>query len=96
MPDFRELFTSDDFAAYQDRIVDEVVGWLHTRLFYDHGPSERWSAAEIRAGVDMARLILDIPLGIIPTGDVAQRLQARAKARLTEIPAALLRKELTP
>ena len=89
MPDFRELYTSPDFEAYQRHVVDELVSWLHWALF----EGEPMPAREVKAGLDVARRILSIPQDFVG-GDVGKRLAAVAKSRLVEIPAAILRREL--
>lgn len=88
MADFRELFTSADFAAYQDEIVDEVVEWLRANL------GGMAAAPEIKAGMDLAERILRIPTRIKANFDVQKRLEAAVKARLISIPSKLLKKEL--
>lgn len=90
MADFRELFTSSDFAAYQERVVDEVVGWAAAMLYDVNGINKN----ELRGGIDMARRILELPGNIVNDGPLAKRISAQVSARLMSIPAQLLRKEL--
>lgn len=90
MADFKELYTSDDFLAYQDKVTDCVVGWLHEAIFSDYR-----QPAEIRAAVEVFEKIISIPAETFDTGDIGKRFMARVKARLIEIPAALLRKEMS-
>lgn len=88
MPDFRELYTSNDFAAYQDEIVDEVVGWLQYSLSVMSG------AHELKAGMDLAERILRIPSKTSAVFDVQKRLEAAIKARLISIPTKLFKREM--
>jgi hypothetical protein len=88
MADFRELFTSPDFEAYQSLIVDEVVGWLQDSI------TGLTSAQEIKTGMDVSHRILNIPAKLKATLQIEQKLQAAVKARLIEIPAELFRREL--
>lgn len=90
MPDFRELFTSPDFEAYQDRVVDEVVAWTHQALYAD----ALMTCEQLRTGIGMARMILELPAAMIKSPELKQRLAAKARARLMELPSALLRKEM--
>ena len=89
MPDFKELYTSDDFLAYQDRVTDCAVEWLHDAIFKRHRTPD-----EMQAGVEMFRAIIEIPSIAFDQGELGKRFMARVKSRLIEIPAALLRREM--
>ena len=89
MADFKELFTSEDFLAYQDRVTDCAVDWLHDAIFKRHRTPN-----EMQAAVDMFRSIIEIPANTFDQGDIGKRLMARVKARMIEIPAAVLRREM--
>ena len=86
MPDFNEFFTSEDFAAYQDRVVDVVVDWIHGELLK--------GCDSIRSGMMLAENILSIPARLDAKPEIQKRLDAAIKARLVSIPAKLFRKEL--
>ena len=86
MPDFNELFSSEDFAAYQDRVVDVVVDWVHIELVK--------GGDTIRTGMMLAESILSIPGRLDAKPEIQKRLNAAVKARLISIPAKLFRKEL--
>jgi hypothetical protein len=86
MPDFNELFSSEDFAAYQDRVVDAIVDWVHIELVK--------GGDSIRSGMMLAEKILSIPGRLDAKPEVQKRLDAAVKARLIAIPAKLFRKEL--
>ena len=85
MADFNELFSSEDFAAYQDRVVDVVVDWLHGELL---------KGESIRSGMMLAENILSIPGRLDAKPEAQKRLDAAIKARLISIPAKLFRKEM--
>jgi hypothetical protein len=86
MPDFNEFFTSEDFAAYQDRVVDAVVNWVHVELVK--------GGDAVRSGMMLAEQILSIPGRLDANPDIQKKLDAAIKARLISIPAKLFRKEL--
>lgn len=88
MPDFTELFTSGDFTAYQDAVINEVVGWMHENLGMNKSPEY------YTGGIAVAKRILSIPAKLKARPDVEKRLQAAVEARLVAIPAEILRKEL--
>ena len=89
MADFKELYTSDDFLAYQDKVTDCMVGWLHEAIFVDHR-----HPSEIKSAVEIFEKIIAIPSETFDTGEIGKRFRARVKSRLIEIPSALLRKEM--
>ena len=86
MPDFNELFSSEDFVAYQDRVVDAIVDWVHIELVK--------GGDAVRSGMMLAENILSIPGRLDAKPEVQKRLDAAVKARLVSIPAKLFRKEL--
>lgn len=92
MADFRELFTSDDFAAYQDKLVDVMVGWFHNALF----KRSQITMDTVREVASLSEQILEIPGEMFsgPGDDIGQRLKARINSYLIKIPATVLRKQL--
>jgi hypothetical protein len=88
MPDFKELYTSPDFAAYQDEIVDCAIDWLQSAI--DLGADGRY----IKFGFNLVNSFLQIPTKLGAPQEVQKRLNAAVKARLISIPAKLLRREL--
>jgi hypothetical protein len=92
MPDFKELFTSEDFLAYQDLVIDTTVEWLYQAMFHRSGVDME----TVREVADFARKVIEIPCMVFdkPGDDIGQRLKARVESHLSKIPAIVLRREL--
>lgn len=88
MPDFRELFTSPDFAAYQAAVVDEFVDFLGVQI------SKGISSDRMATAYEVIRRVLEIPGKLKSKPEIERRLQAAVTARLVMIPAELMRKEM--
>ncbi len=88
MPDFKELYTSPDFAAYQEAIADLAVDWLDSSI------RSGLDGRVIKMGIDLINDVLSIPKSLGAPQEVQKRLDAAVKARLVSIPAKLLRREL--
>jgi hypothetical protein len=88
MPDLKELYTSPDFASYQEAIADIAVDWLDSSL------RSGIDGKVIKIGIDLINDVLSIPKNLGAPPEVQKRLDAAVKARLISIPAKLLRREL--
>ena len=88
MADLKELYTSPDFAAYQEAIADLAVDWLDSSI------RSGLDGRSIKIGIDIFNDVLSIPKSLGASQEVQKRLDAAVKARLVSIPAKLLRREL--
>ena len=88
MADLKELYTSPDFAAYQEAIADLAVDWLDSSI------RSGIEGGSIKIGIDIFNEVLSLPKNLGASQEVQKRLDAAVKARLVSIPAKLLRREL--
>ena len=83
--DWREFFESDEYAAYRQRLAEEIGAYAFMYVSHSHHQAE--AAVLLKGGLDMAYKILNIPVNSTTDPKQKERYQAairRDMARVAE------------
>lgn len=88
--DYKELFTTPEFRAYEEAMAECVAGFLHDKIMRADNPN----SVALKDAIELAQTVLRLPRHLVRDDEFATRLDDRIKDLLLQIPKRVLLREM--